>query len=305
MKKNVFLILFFISLNISAQDKAENYIEEYKDIAISEMYMFGIPASITLAQAILESGHGKSRLAIQGKNHFGIKCHSNWNGKTIIEDDDLIGECFRKYNKVKDSYRDHSLFLAERERYSFLFKYDRKDYESWARGLQRAGYATNPKYSDLLIDLIERHKLDRFDEKQNNENQLYFSKTYGFPYLFGLGIDYFKEKNLYSLDLQSSFIFSKGSIGYNYNLINQLYTGANIDVIYFPSVDNKVIPQFSFGLLYKKKLVDKKNKYLLIKIGIQLPIFSDPLISYNGSSHKFNYSLVQYFPYIELRYLIN
>lgn len=139
------------------------YIENFKDIAISEMHRYGIPASIKLAQGILESGNGKSRLAVKANNHFGIKCHLDWNGKKIYHDDDEKGECFRVYKNPDESYRDHSLFLVERSRYKALFDLDRTDYKGWAKGLKAAGYATNPKYADLLIKLIEDYQLYVYD----------------------------------------------------------------------------------------------------------------------------------------------
>ncbi len=138
------------------------YINKYKDIAIEQMNKYHIPASITLAQALLESGAGKSELARKSNNHFGIKCHS-WEGDRTYHDDDEAGECFRVYKKVSDSYEDHSIFLSTGARYAFLFKFDQTDYISWARGLKRAGYATNPAYADRLINLIESYGLDRFD----------------------------------------------------------------------------------------------------------------------------------------------
>ena len=301
MKGNLVIIFFCIVVIANAQQKTDIYIDKYKDVAIAEMNIYGIPASITLAQGILESGNGESRLAVEGKNHFGIKCHSNWNGETIIEDDDVVGECFRKYNRVEDSYRDHSLFLAERERYSFLFKYNRKDYKSWAKGLQKAGYATNPKYSKLLIDLIERNNLYRFDNTEIENKRLYFSRTYGFPYLLGLGIDYIKVNRIYNLDIQTSFAFSKVSFGFNYNFMKELYTGTNISMIYLPYRNHQLSPQLSFGLLYKKNLVSKKNKYVLFKMGMHVPLDgSFPMFSYN--SQKLEYSVI---PYLELRYLLH
>jgi len=141
----------------------EEYIDLYKKIAIDKMKEYQIPASITLAQGILESGSGNSRLAQKANNHFGIKCHKDWTGKTFYMDDDAKDECFRKYNKVEDSYRDHSLFLTQRGRYSFLFEYDIKDYKKWAYGLKKAGYATNPKYPELLIRIIEKYNLNQYD----------------------------------------------------------------------------------------------------------------------------------------------
>ena len=138
------------------------YIEKYKGLAIEQMNKYDIPASITLAQALLESGAGKSELARKSNNHFGIKCHS-WEGDRTYHDDDEASECFRVYKNARDSYEDHSIFLASKERYAFLFKFDKTDYISWARGLKRAGYATNPAYADKLINLIESYGLDRFD----------------------------------------------------------------------------------------------------------------------------------------------
>lgn len=141
----------------------ENYIETFKDVAISEMKQYGIPASITLAQGILESGSGKGRLAVQANNHFGIKCHK-WNGAKIYHDDDALQECFRKYQDASTSYRDHSLFLTNRKRYAKLFTLRLTDYKGWAKELRRAGYATDKRYPQKLIDIIERYNLDRFDE---------------------------------------------------------------------------------------------------------------------------------------------
>lgn len=141
----------------------EEYIDLYKKIAIDKMKEYQIPASITLAQGILESGSGNSRLAQKANNHFGIKCHQGWTGKTFYMDDDAKDECFRKYDKVEDSYRDHSLFLTQRGRYSFLFEYNIKDYKKWAYGLKKAGYATNPKYPELLIRIIEKYDLAQYD----------------------------------------------------------------------------------------------------------------------------------------------
>ena len=140
----------------------EDYVKFYSNIAMDEMIQFGIPASITLAQGILESGAGKGRLAVQANNHFGIKCH-DWNGKKIYHDDDEEQECFRKYDNPEYSYRDHSLFLTNRVRYSFLFDLKKDDYKQWAKGLKKAGYATDPKYPQKLIDLIQRYQLYKYD----------------------------------------------------------------------------------------------------------------------------------------------
>lgn len=139
------------------------YIEQYSDIAVSEMRRTGVPASIKLAQGMIESDHGRSRLARLANNHFGIKCHSDWRGPTIYHDDDARGECFRKYNSPEQSFRDHSDFLVNGSRYKELFLLDQTDYKGWARGLKKAGYATNPAYADMLIRKIEENSLYLFD----------------------------------------------------------------------------------------------------------------------------------------------
>ncbi|MDG0974114.1 MAG: glucosaminidase domain-containing protein [Crocinitomicaceae bacterium] len=142
----------------------EQYIETWSETAVNQMVEHGIPASVTLAQGILESSYGNSYLARNGNNHFGIKCH-DWTGPTIHKDDDTKNECFRKYKDAKDSYTDHSLFLTTRSRYAELFTLDKIDYSAWAKGLKKAGYATNPKYDKLIIELIEKHQLMQFDQQ--------------------------------------------------------------------------------------------------------------------------------------------
>ncbi len=158
-------------LGVSAQNELkkytiEQYIEKFAPLAQNEMALFGIPASITLAQGILESNYGNSELTRNAKNHFGIKCHSGWTGKGYYMDDDSAKECFRVYDSDAESYRDHSNFLKGRERYAFLFELEPTDYKSWSKGLQRAGYATNPQYANLLIRIIEERNLTRFDTKK-------------------------------------------------------------------------------------------------------------------------------------------
>jgi len=141
-----------------------DYIDTYKGIAIEEMQKTGIPASIKLGQGILESGFGNSDLALVANNHFGIKCHG-WTGRTFYKDDDHVNECFRAYDDPRQSFKDHSEFLTGRPRYAFLFELDILDYKAWARGLSRAGYATNPRYPQLLIGVIERNRLYEFDQQ--------------------------------------------------------------------------------------------------------------------------------------------
>lgn len=146
-------------------EEIQFYVDNFKEIAKNNMKTHGIPASITLAQGILESGAGKGKLAQSANNHFGIKCHTGWTGESVKHDDDAAQECFRKYEHPSESYRDHSLFLTSRPRYSNLFKLDQGDYESWAKGLKAAGYATDVKYPDKLIGLIERFELYKYDNE--------------------------------------------------------------------------------------------------------------------------------------------
>ena len=157
----------FQKFNISSVDE---YIGIFSEIAQYEMKAYGIPASITLAQGLLESGQGKGELAVKTNNHFGIKCHTGWQGDYDYHDDDEEGECFRKYNHPMYSYRDHSDFLSSRARYAFLFEYDSNDYKRWAKGLREAGYATDKRYPQKLIYLIEKHQLYKFDKGLNGES---------------------------------------------------------------------------------------------------------------------------------------
>ena len=275
MKKIGFLLLNLMVVMLNAQTKTEQYIEQYSQIAVDEMNRYNIPASITLAQGILESGNGESRLAKQGNNHFGIKCHNNWNGKTIKEDDDEKGECFRKYDKVSESYRDHSLFLTERGRYSFLFEYKKTNYKAWAKGLKKAGYATNPKYSILLINLIEKYDLSRLDKGAYQQNNLFVSHSYGFPFLYGVGLNYMKtEKYFVTAELNSSFVFSGVVIGGGLHLFNKMYGSLSVNGIYsmFTKDDDQ---RFDFAISPQLNYVlDTKNKKILISAGVLVPFKS-------------------------------
>lgn len=215
MKQLLFALILtpgFLFAQVKEISHAE-YIETYKDIAISEMKRTGIPASITLAQGILESGVGNSELAKKAKNHFGIKCHSNWEGKTFIMDDDTEDECFRVYKNAKQSYVDHSSFLTVRGRYSFLFDLKTTDYKGWAQGLKKAGYATNPKYPQLLVGIIERYNLDQYDayakrrfETSDYANAINFNNS---------KIVYGKEGDTYSSIGQKYDISLKRILKYN------------------------------------------------------------------------------------------
>lgn len=151
-------------------EDVKKYIEDFKEIAKSNMKQHGIPASIIMAQGILESGAGFGRLCTEANNHFGIKCHTDWTGETVTHDDDAVGECFRKYIHPSESYRDHALFLTKRKRYESLFKLDKGDYYAWANGLKQAGYATDTLYPTKLVGIIERYELYKLDNEVLGRN---------------------------------------------------------------------------------------------------------------------------------------
>lgn len=159
------------TVKLTQEQKVKAYLDRFGPIARAEMRQYKIPASITLAQGILESGTGEGILAKVGNNHFGIKCHRGWNGGRMYHDDDAKGECFRTYEDPAESYRDHSVFLSGRQRYAFLFKFHKRDYKAWARGLKKAGYATDPKYPKKLISIIQRYELYRYDTKKGVKAQ--------------------------------------------------------------------------------------------------------------------------------------
>lgn len=167
MAKYFFYTLFILCSFCWAQIKntPENYIKIYADEAVKEMNRTGIPASIKMAQGMLESSYGNSLLATKAKNHFGIKCHTGWIGEKFHKDDDEKNECFRVYDSPLQSFKDHSEFLTTRQRYAFLFELDITDYKGWAKGLKQAGYATNPKYPELIINMIEKYNLQELDKK--------------------------------------------------------------------------------------------------------------------------------------------
>ena len=263
-------ILFFSFINCYSQNKTEVYISKYSDLAIFEMDNYNIPASITLAQAILESGNGESKLAIEAKNHFGIKCH-NWDGEKIYADDDLKNECFRKYSTVSQSFRDHSLFLVENKRYSSLFMLSKNDYEGWAKGLKKAGYATNPRYDKLLINLIEKYNLHTLDKNTDSQQKIYFAHSYGLPYLVGSGVYIENNFGTYACEVNTSFYLSESNISYHHKLTYKFYAGGGLGVLYLPTEDKKFYPHLQSELIYK-------YKSLLLRVGTQF-IYGD--LQYN------------------------
>ncbi len=210
----IFCLLFFITTFAEAatQHKVpsyEKYIKTYSDLAVQHQKKYKIPASITLAQGLLESGAGQSDLARRSNNHFGIKCHSDWRGGRVYHDDDLRGECFRKYKRVEDSYEDHSKFLL-RSRYERLFDLKITDYKGWARGLQKCGYATDRAYANKLIKVIEDYELYRYDtgkghkiSQKEREKQKYPKLRYTIYRTFGLLYVYAKENDSFDRIAQS------------------------------------------------------------------------------------------------------
>jgi flagellum-specific peptidoglycan hydrolase FlgJ len=169
------------------------YIRKYAPIAVKEMHEYKIPASITLAQGILESGSGRSVLALKSNNHFGIKCHTQWTGERVYHDDDEKGECFRKYQYPETSYNDHSLFLTQRKRYAFLFDYHIRNYKKWAYGLRKAGYATDKKYPVKLLKIISNYKLYEFDKVKKKDFK-YEKPTRNFEETTSLTAKYYQVK---------------------------------------------------------------------------------------------------------------
>ena len=236
------LLAFFLPLGhvLQAQSRSkqyEEYIKKYRDIAVEEMERYHIPASITLAQGLLESGAGQGTLARKSNNHFGIKCGGDWRGKSVKHDDDARDECFRVYKNAADSYRDHSKFLTGRPRYASLFKLDMTDYKGWAHGLKKAGYATNPRYAYQLIDIIERYDLYKYDKKGGlkwmkenpNPHQPYLAN--GLVYVIGRSGDTWKS-------LSKEFNISKRKLR-KYNDLYKDYVIQDGDILYLEKKNRK------------------------------------------------------------------
>jgi flagellum-specific peptidoglycan hydrolase FlgJ len=171
IKKPKTEVIVSTSKTMVTNDVINKYVSDFKEIAKGNMKNYGIPASIILAQGILESGAGRGDLAATSNNHFGIKCHKDWTGESVRHDDDAEQECFRKYNDPSESYKDHALFLTGRTRYSTLFALEKGDYKAWAKGLKAAGYATDPKYPEKLISYIERYNLTQYDTEVLDVNK--------------------------------------------------------------------------------------------------------------------------------------
>ena len=222
-----------LSLYVAAQNRNAaflSYIDRYGSVAVAQMKKYHVPASITLAQGLLESDAGRSMLAVEANNHFGIKCHSDWQGRTMHYDDDRRGECFRSYGSAESSFEDHSVFLATGSRYAFLFDLKTTDYVGWARGLKKAGYATNPQYADKLISLIELYDLDRFDRDGGKQSGSGLQLSHQ-PYLSN-GLLYVIKGNDESLkDIAREFDTSRFRLR-RYNEIRRRFDPAPGSVIY-------------------------------------------------------------------------
>lgn len=257
MKKRsvITFLIICICLQAHAQMKwnqlYQTYIDQYKDIAIEEMLRYGIPASITLAQGVFESGAGRSDLAVRGNNHFGIKCH-DWTGERMYHDDDEMGECFRVYSNAKESYTDHSKFLAYNSRYRRLFSLEKTDYRGWAQGLRECGYATNPQYASKLIQLIELYRLHEYDYAKNYDRFM-AKRTEDRPLSRELGLHpiYAYNKNYYLYAREGDTFKSIGKeIGISYRSIaryNERYYKDVLhqgEIVYLKKKQKKALKEF-------------------------------------------------------------
>ncbi len=275
LNRILFLFIFLNHLMIWSQKMTrEEYINKYQKSAINQMKKYKIPASITLAQGILESNNGNSRLATKANNHFGIKCHSSWNGKKIYADDDKKNECFRSYKNVASSFEDHSLFLTKYDRYKFLFDYKLTDYKSWAKGLKKAGYATNKKYADILIKIIEENKLYKYDNyKKSNFN--YSNKKTRNIYLHTNRIKYVKaNKDESLLDISNELDIRLWQL-YKYNDIDKDYVLTEKEILFIQPKRNKsrtythivkegeTLRTISQNYGVKIKKLKKRNKFIM------------------------------------------
>ncbi len=254
--RTLLTLILFLSFSklASGQNKDKNYvlyIETYRSLAIEHMNSYKIPASITLAQGLLESNGGKSSLAKDANNHFGIKC-SNWDGKKVYKDDDAKNECFRKYKNAKESYEDHSKFLSERSRYTTLFSLKLDDYKSWAKGLRECGYATDKNYANKLIGLIELYELQQYDSKHYCNRDVY--KTFNLVYVIAGNNDSFRS-------IASDLGFKEKDL-IKYNEYPENYRLRNGDIVYLQKKKKKADkPYFDYIVQPGETLHGISQKY--------------------------------------------
>lgn len=253
MKKILFFVfaaaLYF---NVQAQndDAVEAYITQYKQLAIDEMIRTGVPASITLAQGILESNAGQCDLTRESNNHFGIKCKEDWTGKVVYHDDDRRGECFRRYNSAEDSYRDHSDFLKKRPNYASLFNIDVTDYKDWAYGLKKAGYATNPRYAQSLITTIEKYDLEQYTDvalTQSNQLNVASSNVQSQQNIEFSNASYVQNQHTEQNAQQSTPVI----LNYSFNSVFRIN---QTNVIYVPKGTSLLAIATQYDIPYKKLL---------------------------------------------------
>lgn len=226
------MLLSMASSPVRRNSRYMAYIEKYKDLAVEQMRLHKIPASITLAQGLLESGAGQSALARQSNNHFGIKCGGRWNGRTVRADDDAPQECFRAYAHVRDSYEDHSLFLKSSPRYASLFRLDVTDYKGWAHGLKKAGYATDPSYANRLIQLIETYDLYRFDVQEKSRKRRKGKELVPHQVYIANGLLYVKARRGDTFEDIAKEFSTKAKRLIEYNDLHPEYSLAEGDVVY-------------------------------------------------------------------------
>ena len=285
LRLTVIIVLFCLSVSAHAQRRNaryNEYIKQYAPLAVEQMQQHKIPASITLAQGLLESGAGYSELARKSNNHFGIKCHSDWRGRKVYHDDDARGECFRAYRHPKDSYEDHSAFLKRGARYAFLFKLKITDYKGWARGLQKCGYATDRAYANRLIKLIEDYDLYRYDtakgRKKSDKQPAHISRytvyrTNGLLYVYSNGKDSFD-------DIAASLGFRVKDLK-KYNEVPEDFPLQKNDIVYLEK---------------KKKKADKPNYDHVVQVGESMHSIAQKYGIQIKSLYKMNKKHKDYIP---------
>lgn len=296
MQNNNIMKLFLTSVSVllalSSQANTHkklsrsDYIEQWKSEAIHQMQEHNIPASITLAQGILESGSGNSELAVKGKNHFGIKCHG-WNGKKMYMDDDAKGECFRVYKSASESYKDHSLFLNKYDRYAFLFDLEMTDYKGWAKGLKKAGYATNPQYPQLLIKLIEDLDLSQYDKGVVPE-------IVAQPELISSKESMSNKHNVVIIDEKMEYVIAKkGDTFYKISkefglTLGQLYRYNDFDEKkdFLEEGDKIYLKSKPFGWFKKKKEITIKEETSINQLSQQYGVKASSIARMNGFTDK-------------------
>ena len=286
----IFCLLFFIATLAEAATQRkipsyEKYIKTYSALAIEQQKKYKIPASITLAQGLLESGAGQSDLARRSNNHFGIKCHSDWRGGRVYHDDDLRGECFRKYKRVEDSYEDHSKFL-KRSRYDRLFQLKITDYKGWARGLQKCGYATDRAYANKLIKVIEDYELYRYDTgkvhkltRQEKKKLKYPTVKYTIYRTYGLLYVYAKENDSFD-QIAQNLDFPVKDLK-KFNEVPEDFPLQKGDIVYIEK---------------KKKKADKPNYDHVVQVGESMHSIAQKYGIQNKSLYKMNKKDKDYVP---------